>query len=54
MPGCAKLCMASKIGWRKAVGISSLNTPEEVSTRRGEPCSVTSDTQSAEDKLARW
>ncbi len=52
MPGCARLCTASKMGWRKTSGTMGLKTPEEASTKMGEPCSEISETRS--DDLARW
>jgi hypothetical protein len=37
MAGCARLCTASKMGRQKTAGTRALKTPEEVSTRMGEP-----------------
>jgi hypothetical protein len=54
MPGCARLCTASKMARRKAAGMRGLKTPEEVSTRMVEPCMDTADTRRAGEELACW
>jgi hypothetical protein len=54
MPGCARLCTASKIWRRKAAGTRGLKTPEEVSTRMVVPFKDTADIRRAEEELARW
>ncbi len=54
MPGCARLCTASKMGWRKVSGMMGLKTREEVSTKMGEPSSEISATRRIGDDLARW
>ncbi len=54
MPGCARLCTASKIGRRKAAGTRGLKTPDEVSTSMVAPCMETADTRRAAEELARW
>jgi hypothetical protein len=54
IPGCARLCTASKMGHRKTAGTRGLKTPEEVSTRMGEPWREISETRWAGDDLARW
>jgi hypothetical protein len=42
------------MGRRKLSGTRGLNTPDEVSTKIGEPCSDISATRRAGDDLARW
>lgn len=54
MLGCARPWMVLKISRRKAVGTSSRNTPDEVSTRMGTLFIIISKTRRAEDELARW
>jgi hypothetical protein len=46
--------MVLKMERRKTSGTMGLKTPEEVSTKMGEPCSEISDTQRDGDDLARW
>jgi hypothetical protein len=54
MPGCARLWMASKMGWRKLAGTSGLNMPEEVSTKMVNPSIETFDTWREGEEQAPW